>query len=239
MRFNVVPIMTHLMTPGSWAYGIERLPLEGGAVLAANHLSAIDPPLIGSYSNRAIWYMMKSELLDIPVVGEALTWTGAFPIRRGGGDREGLRNARDLVRQGHIVGVFLEGTRQRHGYPAGPEHVHAGATTIAIRENVPVIPCAVESFGWSLRNRRSCCVVFGEPMTFPGTPANGRGYKQATELVRLEIVRLWRQAAEAVAAGFPPELPDGAARGRAPRARDFHAAATPRRVSGLTEEQLR
>jgi 1-acyl-sn-glycerol-3-phosphate acyltransferase len=233
MRFHVVPITTHLMVPGSWAYGVSRLPAEGGAVLAANHLSAIDPPLIGSYSNRAIWYMMKSELLEIPVVGEALTWTGAFPIRRGGSDRDGLRNARGLVRDGHVIGVFIEGTRQRSGHPAGPGQVHAGALTIALNEQVPVIPCAVESFGWSLRNRRACCVVFGEPMMFPDLPANGRGSKQATELVRLEIIRLWRQAAEAVAAGFPPLLPDGAKRERAPRARDFHRARAQRRVSGL------
>ena len=70
-------------------------------------------------------------------------------------------------------------------------------------------------------------------MTFPGIEANGRGYKQAAEQVRIEILRLWRQAAEAVAAGFPPELPDGTKRETWPRARDFHAAPTPRRVSGL------
>jgi hypothetical protein len=105
--------------------------------------------------------------------------------------------------------------------------------TIALKEGVPVMPCAVESFGWSRRNRRPCCVVFGEPMTFPGIKANGRGYKEATEQTRLEIVRLWRQAAEAVAAGFPPELPDGTLRERWPRVREFRAAATPRRVSGI------
>ena len=63
--------------------------------------------------------------------------------------------------------------------------------------------------------------------------ANGRGYKQASELIRKEIVRLWRQAAEAVEAGFPPTLPDGTPRETWPRVRDFHTAPTPRRVSGL------
>jgi 1-acyl-sn-glycerol-3-phosphate acyltransferase len=231
MRFNAVPITAELLAPGSYAYGTSRLPRVGGAVMAINHLSAIDPPLVGSYSSRALWYMMKSELLDIPVVGEALTWTGAFPIRRGGSDREGLRKALELVREGHIVGVFVEGTRQRFGYPA--EQIHAGAATIALKEQVPIIPCGVESFGWSLRNRRPCCVVYGEPMRFPGLEANGRGYKQAAEEMRLEIVRLWRQAGEAVAAGFPPELPDGARRETWPRVRDFHVAPTPRRISGL------
>ena len=231
MRFNVVPITTMLMAPGSHAYGVCRLPRAGGAVLAVNHLAAIDPALVGSFSNRAIWYMSKSELFDIPVVGEALSWTGAFPIRRGASDREGLRKARELVRVGHIVGVFVEGTRQRLGYPAA--EIHAGALTIAMKERVPVIPCGVESFGWSRRNRRACCVVYGEPMSLDGIEVNGRGYKRAAEIVRLEILRLWRQAAEAVAAHFPTKLPDGTRRESWPRAWEFHAASTPRRVSGL------
>lgn len=230
MRFNVVPITGRVMAPGTYAYGTDRIPVEGGAVLAVNHLSAIDPPLVGSFSNRAIWYMMKSELLDIPVVGEALTWTGAFPIRRGESDRDGLRKAVELTEEGHIVGVFVEGTRQRFGYPGS---VHAGAATIAMKANVRIIPCGLESFGWSRKRRRPCCVVYGEPMTFANLPRNGKGYKEATELLRVEILRLWRQAAEAVAAGFPPELPDGTKRYSWPRARQFHVARTPRRMSGL------
>ena len=230
MRFNVVPITMRLLAPGSWCYGLERLPERGGAVLAANHLSAIDPPLIGSLSNRTIFYMMKAELLGIPVVGEALTWTGAFPVRRGNGDRDALRKARELARAGHVVGVFVEGTRQRFGYP-GP--IHSGAVAIAIRERVPIIPAGVESFGWTRRNRRACCVVWGEPMTFEDTAASGRSYREASKRLEEELLRLWRQAAEAVAAGFPPELPDGARRSSWPRARQFNRQRTPRRVSGL------
>ncbi len=229
MRYNVKPI-TAWLAPGSWAYGTERIPAAGGAVLAANHLSGIDPPLIGTFSRRAIWYMMKAELLDIPVVGEALTWTGGFPVRRGEGDRDSLRKARELVREGHVVGLFVEGTRQRFGHP-GP--VHAGALTIAMKERVPLIPCGVESFGWSMKNRRACALVYGEPMSLDHLPANGAGYKAAAELLEIEIVRLWRQAAEAVAAGFPETLPDGTPRRRWPRGRDFLPARTPRRVSGL------
>jgi 1-acyl-sn-glycerol-3-phosphate acyltransferase len=216
MRFNVVPITTTWLAPGSYCYGLDRLPQTGGAVFALNHLSAIDPPLVGSFSNRAIWYMTKSELLEIPVVGEALTWAGGFPIRRGESDRDGLRKARELVREGHIVGVFVEGTRQRFGYLG---EVHPGALTIAMKEDVPVIPCALESFGWTRTNRRPCCVVWGEPMRFDGIACNGPGYKQAAEILRLELLRLWRQAAGAVVAGFPPKLHDGTLRYRAPRGR--------------------
>ena len=230
MRFNVVPLTTRWLAPGSYSYGLERMPETGGAVLAANHLSAIDPPLIGSFSNRAIFYMAKEEILRIPIVGEALTWTGGFPIRRGEPDRDGLRRARELTREGHVVGVFVEGTRQRFGYPG---NVHPGAALIAMNENVPVIPVGVETFGWSRRNRRACCVVWGEPMTFAGIACNGRGYREASELLRLELVRLWRQAAEAVAADFPPALEDGSLRSSWPRAGEFHRQTTPRRASGI------
>jgi 1-acyl-sn-glycerol-3-phosphate acyltransferase len=148
----------------------------------------------------------------------------------GESDREGLRKARELVGAGHVAGVFVEGTRQRFGYP-GP--VHEDAVTIAMKEGVPVIPCGVESFGWSRRNRRSCCVVYGDPLRLDELPAMRRGFKAAPEILRLEILALWRQAAEAIAAGFPPELPDGVERRNWPRVRDFHAAPIPRRVSGL------
>lgn len=208
MRWWLAPT-TMLLAP-SYAYGVERVPLTRGAVLAVNHLAAIDPPLVGSFSRRGIWWMTKAELFEIPVVGELFGWAGGFPIRRGESDRDGLRIARDLVREEHVVGVFVEGTRQRLGYP-GP--VHSGALIIAMKEEVPVIPCGIESFGWTGSNRKPCCVVFGEPIRFDGIPTNGRGYKEAAGIVQEEIARLWRQAAEASAAGFPLELPDGTKRG--------------------------
>lgn len=230
MRFNVVPLTTRWLAPGSYSYGLERLPRTGGAVVAVNHLSAIDPQFVGSFSNRAIFYMAKHEILQIPVVGEALTWTGGFPVRRGNSDREGLRTARELVREGHVVGVFAEGTRQRLGYPGA---VHSGAAMIAMKENVPLIPVGVETFGWSRRNRRACAVVWGEPISFAGIACSGKGYKEVAERMRLEILRLWRQAAEAVVTGFPDMLEDGTSRYNWPRAREFSRQRTPRRVSGI------
>ena len=129
-----------------------------------------------------------------------------------------------------MVGVFAEGTRQRLGYPGV---VQSGAAMIALKEGVPVIPAAVETFGWSRKNRRACCVVWGEPLSFTRIANSGSGYKEATEILRLEILRLWRQAAEAVAAGFPPTLQDGTRRYSWPRAREFHRQQTPRRASGI------
>ena len=209
MRFNVVPVTTRWLAPGSYSYGLDRLPATGGAVLAINHLSAIDPPLVGSFSNRAIFYMTKAELLELPLVGEALTWAGGFPVRRGGGDREAIRKGCKLAREGHVVGVFVEGTRQRFGYPGA---VHPGAVTIALKEGVPVIPVGLESFGWTRANRRACCVVWGEPITLDWPAA--------------ERTRLQGRRGDP-AAGDPRSLASGGRgrRGRLPaRARGRHQA---------------
>jgi 1-acyl-sn-glycerol-3-phosphate acyltransferase len=207
MRYWVSPA-TMWLAP-SHAYGTERVPLTGGAVLAANHLSGIDPPLVGALSPRAIRYMVKADLFGIPVVGELFGWAGGFAVRRGASDREALRTARRLVASGQVVGVFVEGTRQRLGYP-GP--IHSGAMMVAMREGVPVIPCGLESFGWNGRNRRRCAVVWGEPIDLGGLPLSGQGYRQAAAIVTGEILRLWRQAAEAIVAGFPLQLADGTKR---------------------------
>jgi 1-acyl-sn-glycerol-3-phosphate acyltransferase len=204
LRRWVSPIVLWLAP--SCGYGLDRVPASGGGVVAANHLSAIDPPLIGSLCPRTIFYMAKAELLALPVVGEGLMWTGAFPVRRGEGDRESLRRARELAREGHMVGVFVEGTRQRFGYPGT---VLPGAMMISLLEGVPVVPCGVYSFGWSPRNRMPCAVVWGDPLDLSGLPRSGRGYKQAADVVGEEVLRLWRLAGEAVASGFPAELPDG------------------------------
>ena len=232
MRYNVVPFTRHIMVPGSHVYGISRLPQTGGAVLAVNHLSAIDGPLVGAFSTRAIWYMMKAELAEIPVIGEILMWAGGFPIQRSCLDRKSLRHARELLRSGHIVGICVEGTRQRRGYPA--DRIHAGAIALATKAKVPVIPCAVESFQWSLRNRRACCVVYGHPLSIDTARTGSKSYKETAELLRLEIIRLWRQAGEAVAAGFPLELSDGTRRERQPRPKEFKSVKGRRRVSGIS-----
>jgi len=207
LRCTAAPVVMWLAP--SYAYGVERVPKSGGGVVAVNHLSAIDPPLVGATCPRTIYWMAKAELLAMPVVGELLTWTGAFPVRRGEGDRESLRQARQIARDGGMVGVFVEGTRQRLGYPG---RVLPGGMMIALQETVPIVPCGVHSFGWSRKNRQPCAVVWGEPMDLSGLPRSGHGYREAANVVGAEILRLWRQAAEAVANGFPPETPDGATR---------------------------
>jgi 1-acyl-sn-glycerol-3-phosphate acyltransferase len=207
--------ITNLIAP-SWGYGHERMPETGGAVIAANHFSEVDPALVGLHSRRTVYYMAKIELLSLPIAGEFLRWTGAFAVRRGEGDRDSIRVARWAAREGHVVGMFMEGTRQQLGYP-GP--MHPGAAMVAIQEEVPVVVCGIDTFGWTLKNRRPCCVVFGEPIRLD-FPRTGKGYKEGAALLEQEVVRLWRIAAQAVSDGFPRVLADGSRRARALRTRD-------------------
>ena len=203
-----VPRIAVLLAPAA-GYGVERIPLEGGGVVAANHFSGIDHPLIGGFCPRIIYFLAKAELMAVPVVGAALGWLGVFGVRRGEGDRDALRRARELARDGNLVGVHLEGTRQRFGHPGV---MQPGGLMIAMQEGVPVIPCGLDTFGWSPLNRRKCAVVWGEPMRLDDLPRNRKGYAQAAERVGAEIVRLWRLAVKASAAGLPPALPDGSRR---------------------------
>lgn len=203
-----VPHVTTFLAP-SFGYGLAHVPPTGGCVVAANHFSAIDPPLIGSFSPRAIYYMAKSELMSKPIVGTLLGYTGAFPVRRGQGDREAVRKARWLLHEGHAVGLFVEGTRQRLGYP-GP--VQPGATMLAVQEGVPMVPCGVASFGWTPTGRTPCCVVWGEPIRVDDLPRTSRGYREAAAIVEHRIHDLWRVAETARRNGFPDRLEDGAPR---------------------------
>jgi 1-acyl-sn-glycerol-3-phosphate acyltransferase len=203
-----VPRIAVWLAPAA-GYGVDRVPLEGGGVVAANHFSGIDHPLIGGFSPRTIYFLAKAELMEVPVVGPSLSALGVFGVRRGEGDRDALRHARRLAREGNLVGIHLEGTRQRFGHPGA---MLPGGLMIGMQEGVPVIPCGLDTFGWSPTNRRKCAVVWGEPMRLDDLPRNRRGYGEAAEIVGAEIVRLWRLAAEASAAGLPRQLSDGARR---------------------------
>jgi 1-acyl-sn-glycerol-3-phosphate acyltransferase len=212
MRFTVAPVVWAL-TRGA-AYGVERVPETGGAVIAANHLNAIDHPFLGLVCPRPVFFISKAELMDIPILGEILEFSGAFPVNRGEPDRQALRTAREVVRAGHLLGIHVEGTRQRTGHPGAARR---GAAMIAMQEGARILPLGLETYGWSLARPRRCAAVWGEPISFADLSRSRDGYTQATDRIRSEIVRLWRLANEAVTSGFPGVLSDGTRRSPLPK----------------------
>lgn len=188
-------------------YGRERVPLEGGVVMAFNHFSWIDPPAFGSASPRTIYFMAKMEAHRIPGLGQLIRAFGTFSVRRGESDREAVRMMRQVVRDGKALGLFAEGTRQRAGVPG---KVQPGAGMVALQEDVPVIPAAIHgSFEWRAGNWKPVSIVWGEPMRFEGLPTNAKGYREASQRVEDELHRLWRWLVEVHETGRPVavELP--------------------------------
>jgi 1-acyl-sn-glycerol-3-phosphate acyltransferase len=190
-------------------YGKERVPREGGIVVACNHFSWVDPPALGAASPRTIHYMAKIEAHAVPGLGAFIRAFGCFPVRRGESDRDAVRAMRAVVRDGLALGLFVEGTRQRSGVPGTAQ---PGAAMVGLQEDVPVVPVAVHgSQAWRPGNFHPVSIAWGEPMRFDGLARGGRGYREASALVQAEIQRLWEWLVEMHAHGRPAGSPPGRA----------------------------
>jgi 1-acyl-sn-glycerol-3-phosphate acyltransferase len=127
------------------ARGAENVP-DGGCVVACNHVSSFDPWPLGVplWPRRQLRFMAKSELYWWPLT-ILLNGAGAFPVRRGQGDRAAIDTAVRLAREGGAVAMFPEGTRRAKGlvkrFEARPR---SGAARIALEAGVPLVPAAVK-----------------------------------------------------------------------------------------------
>jgi 1-acyl-sn-glycerol-3-phosphate acyltransferase len=182
-------------------YGVERVPAEGGVVLALNHFSWVDPPAFGALSPRTIYYLAKVEAHRIPGLGQLIRTFGTLSVRRGESDREAVRLMRQAVRDGHALGLFVEGTRQRSGVPG---EVMPGAAMVALQEDVPVV-CGVihGSQHWRPGNFQPVSIAWGNPMRFDGLPRGAKGYRQVSGEIQREIRRLWEWLVDLHAIGRP------------------------------------
>lgn len=139
--------------------GIENVPAKGAAVLCSNHIAEIDMFLIGIRIKRLIRYMAKEELFKNPIVAAIIRWLGAFPIKRGKADVESIKTAFRLLEDGHIIGIFPEGTRMKKKKDQVVK-AKPGAAMFAVKAGVPVIPVAIEG---NYKIFSKIKVVFGKP----------------------------------------------------------------------------
>ena len=179
--------------------GEEHIPEAGPVILASNHRSNMDPVLLASAVRRPVTFMAKAELFVGPL-GWVLHWIGQFPVRRGGIDREALRQTDAVLARGSMLGLFPEGTRGDGRFAS----VHPGLAYIVVRQQCPVVPVAIfgtervrRRFGW-LPFASPVRIVAGPAIDLPQSTGDRAGRRAASELLQKRL-----QEFLAVAGGTP------------------------------------
>jgi 1-acyl-sn-glycerol-3-phosphate acyltransferase len=149
--------------------GASNVPLEGGVIIAPNHLSLLDPPLIGCACPRELRYLAKAELFRNRLFARFIRRLGAFPVERGTADVGAIKTALQFLKDGRAVIIFIEGTRGtgEHLLPPTP-----GVTLLARQSGAPVVPTAIVGSeqawpkGSKLPHRAQVKVAFGTPVRY-------------------------------------------------------------------------
>ncbi len=173
----------------------DRMIQTGPVILAINHQSYLDPPLAGTASDRAIYFLARRSLLDVPGLGWLLPKLNVIPVEQEGIDRSALKALIRVLKAGHGALVFPEGTRTPDGtlQPALP-----GIGLIIARTLAPVVPMRIfgahEALPRGGRLRlHPITVVVGEPIHFTGEDLKGAGkdvYQRLSQRVMDAIAAL-------------------------------------------------
>ena len=184
-------------------YHPERVPLNGPVILAANHESYLDPPLVGSSLPRPVHYLAREDLFSNWLSGPFLRGLNSVPVDRGGGGAKGLKNILERLLNGDAILIFPEGTRTQDGtlQPA-----QAGIGLAILKSRAPVVPVRVWAYKTYGRHRRvpklgMIAVKFGHPLPFDAV------HQKARTCPRTEWRALYQQVTDetmAAIAGLRP-----------------------------------
>src|SRR5438552_9070407 len=182
--------------------GLEKVPKQGGFVLAPSHRSMMDIPFIACATPRPIRYMGKAAAFRVPLLGRLFTMLGGFPVERDGTDRKAVRDSIAMLEGGEVLLVYPEGSRQ-HGPKIAP--LQPGAAYLALRAGVPIVPVGIAGSEEIMRAHdgkfpkfKHCAMVVGEPINPPAR--SGRGLVPRAEVDALsarlseELQRLLAEA---------------------------------------------
>ncbi|EEF58781.1 lysophospholipid acyltransferase family protein [Pedosphaera parvula] len=187
-------------------YNPEHVPLKGAVILASNHASFLDPPLVGSGVKRDINYLARKSLFRYPGVGWILRTVNAVPVDREGGGAAGLKAIMDRLHNGGAIILFPEGTRSTDGnfLPA-----RSGIGLTVIKSDAPVVPVRVfgtyDAWGRHVKipKPRHVAIKYGTPMHFEQLRAEARTctkerlkqiYQQVADEIMDAIARLEAKA---------------------------------------------
>ena len=190
------PVARHRFKPV--AEGLQNSPRTGGGIIAANHLAVIDDALLPLTCPRMIHFMGKAEYFEGKgIKGKFKKWwftsVGVFPVDRSGGSKSlgALEHAREIIEEGHLFGIHIEGTRSPDGrlYKG-----HTGAARLALETGCPIIPAAIigsrelQKPGQVIPGKGHSKVIYGEPIEVEKTPSDEVTHERLRELTD-EITR--------------------------------------------------
>ena len=159
--------------------GLDRIPRKGPLIVACNHISFWDPPLVGSHLPREMHFVAKAELFHNPLFGALIRSYNSIPIQRGAKARSGLRGAEEVLAAGGAVLIFPEGTRNKTGEPMAPR---GGVGRLAALTRSPVAPACITGSNQirrSMRRQVRIRVTFGSPVMPPSGSASERDEMRA------------------------------------------------------------
>jgi 1-acyl-sn-glycerol-3-phosphate acyltransferase len=181
--------------------GAENIPLDGPVLIAPIHRSNVDFALTLFISKRKAFFMAKDSLFRVPLLGPLITHLGAFPIHRGSADRESMAHSEAVLRQGHALVLFPEGTR-KEGRDVAP--LHDGAMFVAARTGATIVPVGIGGSdrampkGAKFPRPTKIHIVVGPPIDPPS--AEGRVGRSAlsakSEELRVALETVYHQSLE-------------------------------------------
>jgi 1-acyl-sn-glycerol-3-phosphate acyltransferase len=175
--------------------GADNIPLNGPVLIAPIHRSNVDFALTLFISKRKAFFMAKDSLFRVPLLGPLISHLGAFPVKRGTADRESMTLSEEVLRQGHALVLFPEGTR-KEGRAVAP--LHDGAMFVAARTGATIVPVGIGGSdrampkGAKLPRFAKIRIVVGAPIAPPSS--EGRVARSALAAKSEEL----RSALEAV-----------------------------------------
>jgi len=168
--------------------GAEHIPDTGAVIVAPNHKSSFDPPIVGvAIKNRLVHYMAKAELFKNPMFGWVLRKMGAFPVKRGTVDRMAIKQAVRELKNGHVLGIFPEGTRIKKD---GLGRFHSGMASLALMTGVPIVPVAVVGTRTLPKKKETIAILIGEPVVVEKQKVNDDKVAELNDRVKQEIEKL-------------------------------------------------
>ena len=179
--------------------GRSHIPRRGGFLLASNHLSYLDPPLLGAACSRRLSFMAQAKLFDHALLGAFMRGVHVIPLQRGEGDVAAVREAVRRLRRGEAVAIFPEGWRQFSGRLGAAK---GGVGLLAEAARVPIIPVLVHGTfdalppGSRRVTRAKIRVAFGPQIPYTTSPVPTLAARKRHDQLAAQVTQAWHQLAE-------------------------------------------